>query len=212
MESRETNRTQQDLSQSRDNQAISEAKPDEMFGWINDCTEKLVISKFGVEKWHEIKDRACCLVKDGGFVRHQRYPDSSTVALVHAASAVLEIPVEGILEAFGAYFMEFAREAGYENLLSCQGSTLRTWLSNINALHDHLESSLPRGMIKPVFWCEDDEEVCGSIQLHYFSQRGNLLAPIVHGIVKEVAQFHFKVDVSMERLQLQDVMGAPFTT
>ena len=54
----------------------------------------------------------------------------------------------------------------------CQGSTLRTWLSKINALHDHLESAFPRGMIKPVFWCEDDEDIEGSIILHYFSKRG----------------------------------------
>jgi guanylate cyclase soluble subunit beta len=183
-----------------------------MFGWINDCTEKLVISKFGVETWHAVKEKAGCTVKDGGFIRHERYSDESTVALVVAASEVLNISVDDVLEAFGVYFMEFTRAEGFEKLLNCQGSTLRTWLSNINALHDHLESAFPRGMIKPVFWCEDDEDVEGSIILHYYSKRGNLLVPIVIGLVKEVARFHFDVAINMVLLQKQDIEGAAFTS
>jgi Haem-NO-binding/Heme NO binding associated len=174
--------------------------------------EKLVISKFGIEKWHEVKEKAGCRVEDGGFIRHELFSDESTVALVVAASEVLGIPVDGILEAFGVYFMEFTRAEGFENLLNCQGSTLRTWLSNINALHDHLESSFPKGFIKPVFWCEDDAEVEGSIVLHYFSRRGNLLVPIVHGLVKEVARFHFNIAITMAQLQKQDVDGATFSS
>ena len=183
-----------------------------MFGWINDCTEKLVISKFGVETWHAVKEKAGSTMKDGGFIRHERYSDESTVALVVAASEVLDISVDTVLEAFGVYFMEFTRAEGFEKLLNCQGSTLRTWLSNINALHDHLESAFPSGMIKPVFWCEDDEDIEGSIILHYFSKRGNLLVPIVLGLVKEVARFHFNVAINMVQLQKQDVEGAAFTS
>ena len=62
-----------------------------MFGWINECTESLVVTKFGVEKWHEIKAKADCKVIDGGFIRHEYYTDESTVALVVAASEVLGI-------------------------------------------------------------------------------------------------------------------------
>ena len=122
-----------------------------MFGWINDCTESLVVTKFGKEKWHEIKEKAQCKVVDGGFIRHKYYSDESTVALVVAASEVLGLEVDAVLEAFGQYFMEFTRKNGYDNLLQCQGSTLRLWLSNLNALHDHLQSSLPKGFVAPVF-------------------------------------------------------------
>uniref|UniRef100_A0A7S2EGV0 guanylate cyclase n=1 Tax=Ditylum brightwellii TaxID=49249 RepID=A0A7S2EGV0_9STRA len=183
-----------------------------MFGWINDCTEQLVITKFGIEKWHEIKEKAGCSVKDHGFVRHQYYPDSSTVNLVVAASDVLGIPVSGVLEAFGQFFMEFVRKNGYENLLRCQGSTLRLWLSNLNALHDHLQSSLPAGFVAPVFWCEDCDSVQGSILLHYFSKRGSLLCPLVVGVVKEVARFHFDFEIEMELLATQGEEESEFTT
>lgn len=185
-----------------------------MFGWINDCTESLIISKFGIEKWHEVKIKAGCKVVDGGFVRHNIYSDESTIALVVAASEVLGISVDDVLEAFGQYFMEFTRSNGYDNLLSCQGSTLRLWFSNLNALHDHLQSSLPKGFVAPVFWCEDDETAGyeGCILLHYFSERGCLLVPIVVGIVKEVSRYHFNIEVSLDRLQMQTENDAKCTT
>jgi guanylate cyclase soluble subunit beta len=183
-----------------------------MFGWINDCTEKLIVSKFGLETWHEVKKKAGCLVEDGGFVRHEYYPDESTVQLVVAASGILGLTVDQVLEAFGTYFMEFTRAEGFENLLQCQGNTLQSWLSNMNALHDHLESSLPRGMVKPVFWCEDDDDNNeGAMIFHYYSKRGNLLVPIVVGVVKEVARYHFELAVEMEMLQKQAVEGATYT-
>jgi guanylate cyclase soluble subunit beta len=181
-----------------------------MFGWINDCTEQLVCSKFGVDTWHRIKQRADCQVPDGGFVRHERYDDASTVALVVAAAQELGISVPDVMEVFGQYFMEFTRQEGYENLLRCQGSTLRAWLANVNALHDHLEASLPDGFVKPVFWCQDESD--HKILLHYFSRRGSLLAPVVKGVVKEVARFHFDVEIDMEELQVQDQDGAKYST
>ena len=57
-----------------------------MYGWINDCVEKLVIAKFGIETWHAIKQKAGCKVMDGGWIRLQSYPDSVTLDLVAAAS------------------------------------------------------------------------------------------------------------------------------
>ena len=185
-----------------------------MFGWINDCTESLVVTKFGLDKWHEIKKKAENTTKDGGFIRHQYYSDASTVELVVAASEVLNVSVDDVLEAFGTHFMEFTRGNGYDNMLSCQGSNLRLWLSNLNALHDHLQSSLPEGFAAPVFWCENDEseDHVGSILFHYYSKRGNLFVALVVGVVKEVARYHFDLAVKLERLQMQDVDDAKFTT
>lgn len=183
-----------------------------MFGWINECTENLVVSHFGVDAWHKIKEKAGCTVSDGGFIRHHQYADESTVALVVAASEVLGLEVSEVLEAFGRHFMEYTRDQGYDSLLCCQGSTLRTWLCNVNALHDHLESSLPEGFIKPVFWCERENGQEGTLILHYYSKRGSLLAPVVKGVVKEVARYHFDVLIEMEQLQLQESDDAKFTS
>lgn len=181
-----------------------------MFGWINDCCESLIISKFGKEKWHEIKEKAGCTVKDGGFIRHQYYTDESSVELVVAISEVLSMPVKDVLEVFGQYFMEFTRHAGYDNLLSCQGSNLRLWLSNLNSLHEHLQDTLPRGRF-PEFWCKDDTEIPGYILLYYFSERGTLFVPFVVGLVKEIARYHFDLDITMDVVQTQGEDDAQYT-
>jgi hypothetical protein len=184
-----------------------------MFGWINDCTECLVLSKFGQETWHKIKEKANCQVEDGGFLRYKYYPDSDTVELVVAASEVLGISVDDVLHAFGDYFIDYVQDNGYSNVLECLGSNLRDWLSNLNSLHDHLQASYPKGFVAPVFWSEDDMDDAtgksttdpnGAILVHYFSHRGSLLVPLVVGCIKKLSKVYFDIDIEMEQLCLQD--------
>mmetsp|Transcript_21651 Transcript_21651/g.47288 ORF Transcript_21651/g.47288 Transcript_21651/m.47288 type:complete len:467 (+) Transcript_21651:386-1786(+) len=184
-----------------------------MFGWINDCTECLVLTKFGEETWQRIKEKAGCEVQDGGFLRYKYYPDSDTVQLVVAASEVLGIGVDDVLFAFGDYFIDYVQENGYSNVLECLGSNLRDWLSNLNSLHDHLQASYPKGFVAPVFWSEDDEELSkGAILVHYYSQRGSLLVPLVVGVIKKVARVYFDVEIDMDQLELQDENEAKHTS
>jgi len=182
-----------------------------MLGLINDCAEQLVITKFGIEAWHAIKKAAGCEVKDHGFEQHGHYPDSATVDIVVAAAKALSVTVDDVLELFGEFFLQYTIDKGYDNLLRCQGSTLRLWLSNLNALHDHLQSSLPAGNF-PVFWCENCEVFDGAIILHYYSVRGALLGGVVVGIVKEVAKTYFDVEVQMDKLAVQGENGSECTT
>jgi len=184
-----------------------------MFGWINDCTECLVISKFGEETWAAIKKKAGCEVEDGGFLRYKYYEDKDTVELVVAAAEVLGISVDDVLFAFGDYFIDYVHDNGYSNVLECLGSNLRDWLSNLNSLHDHLQASYPKGFVAPVFWSEDDEESkTGAIMVHYFSQRGSLLVPLVVGVIKKVARCYFDIEIDMDQLQLQDENEAKNTS
>ncbi len=183
-----------------------------MFGWINDCTECLVISKFGEDIWHQIKQKANCQVEDGGFLRYKYYPDSDTVQLVVAASEVLGITVDEVLFTFGEFFVSYVQDNGYANVLECLGSNLRDWLSNLNSLHDHLQASYPKGFVAPVFWSEDDVEFDDSptgaernaILVNYFSHRGSLLVPLVVGLIKCIGRVYFDIEIEMDQLQLQD--------
>mmetsp|Transcript_22481 Transcript_22481/g.55618 ORF Transcript_22481/g.55618 Transcript_22481/m.55618 type:complete len:492 (+) Transcript_22481:3-1478(+) len=135
------------------------------------------------------------------------------VSLVNAAAEELQSSFEEILESYGHYNIRYHFENGYDALLRCQGTTLRQWLSNLNAMHDHIQKSFPgENFCPPVFWCEDSDKYEGCILLHYYSQRGNLLVPWVVGIVTELASYHFQVEITMKRLSLQDQEGASFTT
>ena len=182
-----------------------------MLGLINDCAEQLVIQKFGIDAWHAIKEAAGCPIKDYGFEQHGHYPDSATVDIVVAAAEALSVTVDDVLELFGQFFLEYTIDKGYDNLLRCQGSTLRLWLSNLNAMHDHLQSSLPAGNF-PVFWCENCTAEDGAIILHYYSVRGPLLASVVVGITKEVAKTYFEVEIKMDKIATQGEDGSECTT
>jgi len=103
-----------------------------MLGWINDCIEKLVIAKFGVDAWHTVKQKAGCDVKDGEFLKLEHYSDKSTIDLVAAASDISGLTQDQVLEAFGAFFVPYISGLGYENLLCCQGSNLK-----VRAMADH---------------------------------------------------------------------------
>lgn len=180
-----------------------------MLGWINDCVEKLVLDKFSVEVWHAIKKKACCEVKDGGFLKLEHYPDKSTIALVEAASELSGLSVPQVYEAFGEFFVPYIIDEGYENLLCCQGSTLKDWMTNINAIHQHLQTTFPKKMVMPEFWCEENED--GTLNLFYFSSRGNFLSPVAVGLVTEVAKRQFDLSIVMTQKTSQGVNGAKFT-
>ncbi|KAG7344856.1 adenylate and guanylate cyclase catalytic domain containing protein [Nitzschia inconspicua] len=182
-----------------------------MLGWINDCIEKLVLHKFDLATWHAIKDKAgLSNYKDGGFLKLESYPLKTTTDLVQAASDLSGLTVPQVYEAFGEFFVPYIIGEGYHNLLCCQGSTLRDWMSNINAIHQHLQNTFPKSMTMPEFWCETNRD--GSLRLFYFSARGSFLAPVATGIVREVAKFQFELDIIMTQVTTQGVDGSRFTS
>jgi len=183
-----------------------------MLGWINDCVEKLVLEKYGGENaWKIIKQKAHCSVPNGGFYKMEHYSDASTMELLDATCEHVGMTLDELMEAFGKFFAHYIRGEGYETLLCCQGSTLKDWMSNINAIHHHLQSTFPKKMIMPEFWCEDSATDDGSLVLHYHSKRGKLFAPLAKGLVEEVAKFQFKLDIHMERTQTQGVNDSKVT-
>ena len=105
-----------------------------MYGLVFEIVEEFVIEKQGLEVWHAIKEKAGCAVKDQAFLRRSYYPDNELVDIIVAASEVLGAPVPAILETFGHYVIRHHYLNGYNDLLRAQGSTLRLWLSNLNAM------------------------------------------------------------------------------
>ena len=86
-----------------------------------------------------------------------------------------------LLEEFGEQFFIWCREYGYDQTLRSLGSSIRDFLSNLDTLHDHLETSMFPGMKAPSFRCSDGPN--GEIYLHYYSGRRGL-EHIVIGIIK----------------------------
>ena len=124
----------------------------------------------------------------------------------------MDLSVDEVLHAFGDYFVHYVQDNGYSNVLECLGNNLRDWLSNLNALHDHLKASYPKGFVAPVFWSEDDEEHAGALLVHYYSRRGSLLVPLVVGLIQKIAMVYFDIEIDMEMMQLQDEENAKHTS
>ncbi|CAB9517983.1 Receptor-type guanylate cyclase gcy [Seminavis robusta] len=176
----------------------------------------------GEEVWDEVMTRAGLeeqVKQKKGFLLRSYYGDELFMALVQAGAELKGVTVDDILAPFGHFFGSFLIHRGASSsLLQIQGTTLRTWLSNLNGMHDHIRMSYPGGsspeskFIAPEFWCEDGDETPeqgSSILLHYFSLRGETLVSCVPGIVVEVAAWQFDLEIQMTKLEKEE---SSFTT
>lgn len=109
-----------------------------------------------------------------------------------------------ILEKFGELFFDFCQESGYDRILQVLGGTLRDFICNLDALHDHLGAIYP-GMRAPSFRVSDRESD-GALILHYYSERDGL-EPIVIGIVKTVARKLLDTEISVEVYKEKECKG-----
>ena len=88
-------------------------------------------------------------------------------------------------------------QSGYDRILRVLGRSLREFLCNLDALHDHL-ASIYQGINAPSFRTTDRTD--GALLLHYYSAREGL-GNIVIGIVKTVAKEILNTTVNMQILQ-----------
>ena len=93
---------------------------------------------------------------------------------------------------FGEQFLVWCKESGYAAVLQLLGRSLQDFLTNLDALHDHLSIIYPK-MDAPSFRCTGEGS---EFNLHYYSSRDGLES-IVKGIVKAVAREFYNVEVSM---------------
>ena len=101
------------------------------------------------------------------------------------------------MEKFGEHFFQYCVQSGYDRILRVLGRSLREFLCNLDALHDHL-ASIYQGINAPSFRTTDQSD--GALLLHYYSAREGL-GSIVMGIVKTVAKEILHTEVKMRMLQ-----------
>lgn len=165
-----------------------------MYGLVNRAVEDLVTHKFGPATWEEVKARAGVDVEV--FVAMSPYPDAVTYSLVGAASEVLGLPAQEILEAFGEYWMLYSAREGYGELLDLMGHDVPSFLEQLDDVHERLKLSFP-DLVPPSMAVSDVSDA--SLVVHYRSDRAGL-APFVVGLLRGVgARFGRPVEVSLRR-------------
>lgn len=101
------------------------------------------------------------------------------------------------MEVFGAHFLDYCIQSGYDRILRVLGRNLHDFLGNLDALHDHLQSIYP-GMEAPSFRCTETDD--GTLLLHYYSKRPGL-SYIVIGLVKAIANKLLDTEMTVEIYQ-----------
>lgn len=100
--------------------------------------------------------------------------------------------LETALEVFGGHFLVYCQTNGYDRILRVLGGNMFDMLSNLDNLHDHLESQYP-GIRAPSFKCNVDGD---ALVLHYFSVRKGLEA-IVRGLIKAIGKSFFCTELDV---------------
>ncbi len=176
-----------------------------MYGMINLALEQMVIDGFGVDTWERIKNKAG--LNEVRFISMKSYDDKTSYDLVGAASEVLEMDANELLEKFGEYWILHTAKEGYGDILTMGGDNLPDFLKNLNLLHMKIGSVMPE-LVPPSFEVIDLTD--RSLTLIYHSKRAGL-APMILGLVKGLGlRFNTPCIVSLVR-QENDNSASFFT-
>lgn len=162
-----------------------------MYGMVNQAVQDLATSLGGDSLWQQIRDRAGLDVEV--FVAMEPYDDALTYRLVQAASEVLGLSADEVLEAFGVHWVTYTGQVGYGPLFTAMGTTLPEFLRNLDAMHTRIALSMP-ALQPPSFTCEELAD--GRLVVRYWSQRAGL-SPMVRGLLKGLGPV-FALEVGVE--------------
>ncbi len=165
-----------------------------MYGLVNKAIKDLVCSRFGKQKWQEIKRKA--EINVDVFVSMEGYPDDVTHRLVKAASEVLGLSPQEVMQAFGEFWVEYTSSEGYGEMMDMFGDNLPEFLENLDSLHSRVAVSFPK-LQPPSFETEELED--DTLTLQYHSTREGL-TPMVVGLVKGLGK---KFDTEVDIIQTQ---------
>lgn len=110
-----------------------------MLGLINISVKNFIFDTYGEEMWNQVAEK----LEKTEFLSDQQYGDRMTIDMFVAACEMLGTPVPTALNLFGKYFIGYVERIGYSNLLRLLGSSVLTFLSNLNNLHIHLSHAFP---------------------------------------------------------------------
>jgi len=165
-----------------------------VYGLVNKGIKDLIEQQHGTSAWQRIAEAAG--FEAGSFLSMDVYDDALTYRLVAAAAEELGVAAETLLEAFGEYWIQYTAAEGYGDLMDLFGSSMRTFLENLDSMHARLGMSM-QDMQPPRFTFEQGDS--GAWLLHYESDRAGL-APMVTGLLRGLAaRFQEDVEVTHRR-------------
>lgn len=162
-----------------------------MYGIVNQAIQGLVVENYGKDQWNEILKRSG--IQETHFISNESYEDEITFELVAAASEVLKLKSEDVLEAFGKYWVLNTGYQKYGDLMKAGGNDFSEFMRNLPNFHGRIMLIYPK-LCPPEFLIENLEEK--KIILHYYSARSGL-THFVFGLIHGIAEM-FKQKIEMQ--------------
>lgn len=168
-----------------------------MYGIVNKAIQDLVTEKFGHEQWEAVKEKSG--VDVAFFLSNEPYDDAITYKLAGAASDVLGLSVDQVLNAFGEWWVLKTGKEKYGGLMEAGGHNLREFLVNLPLFHNRIMLMYPK-LTPPEFKVSNATD--NSIHVHYHSKREGL-QEFVRGLLSGLAKM-YQTDASIELVQSRD--------
>lgn len=162
-----------------------------MYGMIHKAARAYALDHMGEDFWRAFAERNG--LSDVAFVLGECYSDELTFSMIGALTEAMDKTPADFLQAFGRYWIEFAKQGAYAHLMAIGGETLPVFLTNLNRMHDGLAVAMP-GSRMPRFHLLDVS--AEGLQVNYLSERQGL-EPFVCGLLQGLcAMFGVEADVS----------------
>ncbi len=160
-----------------------------MYGMVNLAIEQFIKENHGQDTWETVASKTGVI---NDFISMEQYPDSDSVNLIVGLSKITSQTPAQILTAIGEYWITFAYNSEYGDLMDMAGDNLPDVLANLDELHFRVGHSF-EDLSPPSFWITDVTE--DSLILHYHSEREGL-APMVVGLVRGLSK-HLQTECSI---------------
>jgi len=163
-----------------------------MYGLIFENFSGYIKVKYGEEAWDNV--RRLSNIDSPTFSIHQVYPEQLLGKIAKKTFTTLGCNADEFFEGMGFYFVEFASQYGYGDVLALLGRELRDFLNGLDNLHEYLKFSYPR--IRAPSYFVDNETPQG-LMLHYRSKRRGFTTYTI-GQLKAVADTYYKMEMAIE--------------
>ena len=168
-----------------------------MYGIVNKAIQDLITEKFGEEKWEEVKEKS--RIEIDFFLSNEPYEDDVTYRLAGAASEVLGISVDQVLQAFGEWWILRTGKEKYGGLMEAGGRNLKEFLVNLPVFHNRIMLMYPK-LTPPEFKVSEVGDQ--SIVVHYFSKRKGL-QEFVRGLLQGLG-IMYQVEAIIELIESRE--------
>ena len=116
-----------------------------MYGLIFENFSGYIKIKYGEDAWDNV--RRLSNIDSPTFSIHQVYPEQLLGKVAKKTFTTLGCNADEFFEGMGYYFVEFAAQYGYGDVLALLGRELRDFLNGLDNLHEYLKFSYPRYVV-----------------------------------------------------------------